>query len=93
MNSTLLPLMASVSDFQRRYTALIKQVKKSGQPMMVLKKNKLEVVLISPDAYQEIMGKLRAYEEKIALEAIALYEKEKKSGKLKKMKKVEELFE
>ena len=85
--------MASVSDFQRRYTALIKQVKKSGQPMMVLKKNKLEVVLISPDAYQEIMGKLRAYEEKIALEAIALYEKEKKSGKLKKMKKVEELFE
>jgi len=85
--------MASISDLQRDYAALVKQVKKSGQPLLVLKKNKLEAVLMSPDTYKKIMEKIDKYEEKMALEAIFLYEEEKRKGELKKVKTMDELFE
>lgn len=93
MNTNLLPAMASISDLQRDYAALVKQVKKTGQPLLVLKKNKLEAVLLSPNTYKRIIESLENYEEKMALEAVSLYEEEKKKGKLKRLKNINELFE
>lgn len=93
MNHVLLPSIASVSDFQRNYAGLLKKVKSGSQPLLVLKKNKLEVVLLSPNTYQTMVDKIESYEEKQALEAIASYEKEKKERKLKRLKKIDELFD
>lgn len=93
MNNSSLPAMASISDLQRDYAALVKQVKKTGQPLLVLKKNKLEAVLLSPDTYKRIIESLENYEGKMALEAVSLYEEEKKKGKLKRLKNIDALFE
>lgn len=91
--NTFIPDIASISDLQRKYAALIKQVKKSGQPLLVLKKNKPEAVLMSTHAYENFMEKVDAYEQQSAIEAISAYEKEKKAGTLRKLNKANELFE
>jgi len=87
-----IPKFVSVSDLQRNYPKLLRQLHSSHQPLLVLKKNELEAVILLPEIYQLLVEKIRQYEEQAAFSAIKVYEKEKKAGKLKKMKKVEELF-
>lgn len=82
MNNSVFPPVASVSDFQRKYKKLIEQVKRTGGPLFVLKKNKLEAVLLSPQKYEEFERKSREHEEELALQAIADFEKAKKERKL-----------
>lgn len=89
----MIPTMASVSDLQRRYSALLKRLQRTGQPILILKKNKPEAVIVNPDVFQKIVDKLKQYEEISALEAITVYLQEKKAGKLRKMKKIAELFD
>ncbi len=88
-----IPNFVSVSDLQRNYPELLRQLKKSQKPLLVLKNNLLEAVMLTPEAYKMLQEKITEYEEKDTLEAIRIYEKEKKAGKLKKMKRVDELFE
>lgn len=88
-----IPQFVSVSDLQRDYPSLLKQLKKSQKPLLVLKKNALEAVILSPEVYQELMDKITEYEMNEALKAIGGYEREKEAGKLKKLEKVSELFE
>lgn len=92
MNNYTIPQMASVSDFQRRYAKLIADAKKSDQPLLILRKNKVEAILLNPHLYQEMMEKVRQYEEEQALEAIAHFRKEKKAGRLLKGEKASDLF-
>jgi len=93
MNTLSLPTFVSVSDLQRNYPALLKMLKTSQKPLLVLKKNDLEAVIITPDFYQSMMEKSQLYEEQLALSAIASYKKEKNDKKLVKMGSVKELFE
>lgn len=88
-----IPDFVSVSDLQRRYPELLKALKVSQKPLLVLKKNDLEAVILTPDFYRTMMDKVQEYEEKDALLAVANYTKEKKAKKLIKMKNVKELFE
>lgn len=88
-----IPQFVSVSDLQRRYPELLKTLKMSQKPLLVLKKNDLEAVIITPDFYRSMMEKVQEYEERDALLAITNYTKEKKTKKLKKMKSPKELFE
>lgn len=85
--------MASVSDFQRNYPALIRKVKTSREPLLVLRQNKPQAVLLDTDLFQEMAEKIIAFEEEQALKAIMAYQTERKEGKLKKLKRAEELFE
>lgn len=87
-----IPEFVSVSDLQRNYSLLLKNLRASKKPLLVLKKNDLEAVILTPDLYQQLVEKAREYEEKEALLAIRTYNKEKKEKKLKKMKTVKELF-
>ncbi len=93
MNTLTFSQLASISDLQRNYPELLRQLKKSQKPLLVLKNNLLEAVMLTPEAYKMLQEKITEYEEKDTLEAIRIYEKEKKAGKLKKMKRVDELFE
>jgi len=88
-----LPEFVSVSDLQRNYPALLRELHSSKKPLLVLKKNDLEAVILLPEMFNALIEKVREYEEREALAAIRVYEKEKVSGKLKKMRKVAELFE
>lgn len=91
-NLSYIPQFVSVSDLQRNYPTLLKTLKISKKPLLILKKNDLEAVILTPDLYQSMMEKIQVYEEKEALLAIQIYNKEKKEKKLKKMKTVKELF-
>ncbi|PIV08226.1 hypothetical protein COS52_03840 [Candidatus Roizmanbacteria bacterium CG03_land_8_20_14_0_80_39_12] len=88
-----IPDFVSVSDLQRRYPELLKALKLGQKPLLVLKKNDLEAVILTPDFYRTMMDKVQEYEEKDALLSLANYTKEKKSKKLTKMKTAKELFE
>ncbi len=92
MDNFMIPNMASVSDFQRKYTDLLDKIKSSSRPLLILKKNKLEAVLLNPSSYENLIEKVRKYEELLALRTVDSYLEEKKSGRLKKAKDVDELF-
>ena len=87
MNINHTPLLASVSELQRNYRSLLSRLKKVGQPIFILRKNKLQAVLVDPAKFTELAKKAQAYEEKSAQEAIQVYQTEKKAKKLTKLTK------
>lgn len=92
MNTLLTYQLASVSELQRDYLSLIQKIKKLAQPLFLLRRNQPQAVLISVGAFQELVEKGQLYEEKLALEAITEFKKEKTAGKLLVAKKPEDLF-
>ncbi len=92
MNETTLPQMASVQELQRGYRKLLDSVKKTKEPLYLLRNNKPEVVILGLDKYEEMVEMTRKAEEADALEAVGIYEKEKKAGKLKSAKSLGELM-
>lgn len=87
-----IPNFVSVSDLQRDYPGLLKQLKKSQEPLLILKNNSLEAVMLSPEVYRALQEKIREYETDDALQAIKIYKEEKKAGKLKIAKKASDFF-
>lgn len=92
MNTLSISQLASVSDLQRNYASLIERIKKVAGPLFLLRRNQPEAVLISVKTYEELVEKERLYEEKLALEAISEFEKEKKAGRLFVGQKGSDLF-
>lgn len=90
--SMTIPNFVSVSDLQRDYPGLLKQLKKSREPLLILKNNSLEAVMLSPQVYNKLQEKIREYEMKDALLAIRVYKGEKKAGKLKIAKRASDFF-
>ncbi|MBI3109566.1 type II toxin-antitoxin system Phd/YefM family antitoxin [Candidatus Daviesbacteria bacterium] len=92
MNTLSVSQLVSISELQRGYASLIKRIKKMSKPLLLLRRNEPEAVLISVPTYEDLVEKKRLYEEKMALEAIVDFEKEKKAGKLLIAKRPEDLF-
>ena len=92
MNTLSISQLVSISELQRDYASLVKRIKKMAQPLLLLRRNEPEAVLISVPAYEDLIEKKILYEEKMAIEAIVDFEKEKKAGKLLIAKKPEDLF-
>lgn len=91
--STYIPQLASVSQLQKGYAQLLKQLRESKKPLLVLKKNKLEVIMLMPEIFERMMEKVQKYEEYEATTAISIYKQEKNVKKLKKLKKIADLFD
>lgn len=87
------PNLVSVSDLQRNYAGLLKSLNTTKQPLFVLKNNKPEAIIILPDLFQTMTERIKELEEKEALFALTVYQKEKQTRKLTKMKTIDELFE
>ncbi len=94
MNSqnTAIPDFVSVSDLQRNYPGLLRQLKKSQKPLLVLKNNNLEAVVLSPEIYRQLMDKVAEWEMNDAMEAIKVFKKEEKAGKLKVARKASDFY-
>lgn len=84
--------LAPVSDLQRNYAFLIQKAKKTRLPLWILKNNKPEVVLLAPELLENFLSKIQRFEEEQALLAVSSYEQEKRSGVLKKTKKISSIF-
>lgn len=81
-----MPNIASVTDLQRNYKKLTDLTKKTGQPVVLLKKNKPEAVLCDYQTYQKNQKRYAELEEKEVLEALKRGEQEIKEGKIKELK-------
>jgi PHD/YefM family antitoxin component YafN of YafNO toxin-antitoxin module len=93
MDSISLSQLVSISDLQRDYASLVEKVKKLAQPLFLLRRNQPEAVLISVPVYEKLIENSRLYEEKLAIDAIAKFEKAKKEGNLLIATKAEDLLE
>lgn len=92
MDKALGVALASVSQLQRHYARLLAAAKREGRPLLLLRKNKPTAVLLDDDSFDALAEKARLYEEAQALAAIGGYRREKEAGRLRKMKRVGELF-
>lgn len=84
--------LASVSDLQRNYNGLLEKVRSLMGPIVLLRRNQPEAVILSIDEYKNLTEKTRIYEENEALKAIASFEKDRKEGKLMTATRAEDLF-
>jgi prevent-host-death family protein len=92
MNTLTVSQLVSISELQRNYSSLIEKIKKMAKPLFLLRRNQPEAVLISVSAYEELAEKVKLYEEKMALEAIAEFEKDRKAGRLLRGERGSDLF-
>ncbi|OGH23598.1 MAG: hypothetical protein A2698_00405 [Candidatus Levybacteria bacterium RIFCSPHIGHO2_01_FULL_42_15] len=92
MNTLNVSQLVSISELQRDYASLVKKIKKMAKPLFLLRRNEPQAVLISVPIYEELLEKKRLYEERLAMEAVVDFEKDKKAGKLLIAKKPEDLF-
>ncbi len=90
--NTTIPNFVSVSDLQRDYPSLLKKLKSSREPLLVLKNNSLEAVMLSGEAYKILQEKIAEYELDDTLEAIRVFKEEEKLGKLKVAKKASDII-
>ena len=84
--------LASVSDLQRNYNSLLTKIRNMAGPIVLLRRNQPEAVMLSIDDYKNLTEKTRIYEENEALKAIASFEKDRKEGKLITLKSGRDLF-
>lgn len=87
-----LPKMYSVSDLQRDYPMILRDAKKEGEPIYLMKQNKPEAVLLTIDRYESMYNRVYEFELAEAKEAIRISEEEFKNGTIKKYTTMEDLL-
>lgn len=80
------PDMISVRDLQRNYRKTLDRAKSSGEPVIVLRHNKPETVIVDIDVWQNLVQRTARMEEMLALKDIAQSEAEYQVGQAKKLK-------
>lgn len=85
MNGTTLPQMASVQELQRSYRKLLDWVKKTKEPLYLLRNNKPEAVVLDVNKFSWMNEMIKKTEEADTLAMYKAYKKAKKEGKLIKI--------
>jgi len=86
-----MPKTYSVRDVQREYRAIFDEAKKSG-PVIILNNNKPDIAIVEIGYLEELRKLAVLAEENDALDSVNVYLKEKKEGKLKKLKSINDLM-
>lgn len=86
-----MPKVATSQQLQKEYRSIFDDVIKSHEPVVILNRNHPEVVIVDLQTYQLLRENNEKYEQEKAMVAVKNYEKEKKSGKLKKLKSLDDL--
>lgn len=90
---TFLPKTVSVSDLQRNYSEVLQTANTSKQPVYLLNRDTVMGVLLSKAKFEWLVKKIeRLWEEKDTWEAIAIGERERATGKLKKLTSLTDLL-
>lgn len=88
-----LPVIASVADLQRRYRPLVDEIKKTGEPMIIVNHGEPDVILLDPKAYNAQVNRLNELEESYLLSIRNEALKEHKEGKTVKLGKSQKLID
>ncbi len=90
-----IPFMATVADLQRGYRALVKKIKQTGEPLVVVNNGEPDVVVMDVKTYNAKAKRLQELEEEYLLRVSQEALKEYKEGKtvwLKKGQKLSDLL-
>jgi prevent-host-death family protein len=87
----MFPKTASIQQLQRDYRTILDQTMQTKEPIVILNKNKPEVVIIEIHEFEQIQEKAQKYELEMAKKAIATYQEEKSGKKLKRLKSLMDL--
>lgn len=87
-----MPNTASVSDLQRHYARLLRKVKETKEPIVLLKDNHAEAALLDINQLEEFYMIKRDYEEQVIKKALASFRKAERAGKLLSATSAKELF-
>lgn len=88
-----LPIIITVADLQRRYRPLVDEVKKTGEPMVVVSHGEPDVVLLDPEVYNAQVNRLSELEEAHLLASRDEALMEYAQGKTTKLKKGQKLID
>ncbi|MBI4066677.1 type II toxin-antitoxin system Phd/YefM family antitoxin [Candidatus Gottesmanbacteria bacterium] len=88
-----IPVITTVADLQRRYRPLVNELKKSGEPMVVVNHGEPDVVIVAPDVYNTQVNRLKELEEAWLLATRDEALKEHKEGKTVKLGKNQKLID
>ncbi len=88
-----LPAITTVADLQRRYRPLVDELKKSGEPMVVVNHGQPDIVILDPTVYNAQVSRLRELEEAYLLATRDQALKEHKLGKTIKLGKSQKLID
>ncbi len=86
-----LPIIATVTDLQRRYRPLVDEVKKTGEPIVIVNHGEPDIVILDPVVYNAQVSRLRELEEAYLLVTRDEALKEHKQGKTIKLGKNQKL--
>lgn len=89
----ILPVITTVSDLQRRYRPIVDEVKKTGEPVVVVNHGEPDVVLLDPKTYNAQVNRLRELEEAYLLAIRDEAVREYRQGKTVKLKKHQKLID
>lgn len=87
-----MPKTATTSQIQTQYRALFDEIIEKKEPLLILNKNKPEVVIIDVKSYEILLENNEKYEQKAAQQAIDKYGGEKQQGKLQKLGSLADLM-
>lgn len=85
------PKTNTIREIQRNYKKIFEQVKKTKQPVIVVKNNKPDVAVVDVQTFEAMSRKLEEFEIEKALRSVKLGMKEDKLGKTKTFKSLARL--
>lgn len=88
-----LPVIATVADLQRRYRPLVDEVRRTGEPMVIVNHGQPDVVLLDPTAYNAQVNRMKELEETYLLATRDEALEEHKYGKTVKLGKNQKLID
>ncbi len=88
-----LPIIATVADLQRRYRPLVDEIKRTGDPMVIVNHRQPDVVLLGPTTYNTHVNRMKELEETYLLAARDEALEEYKKGKTIKLRKDKTLID
>lgn len=88
-----IPVITTVADLQRRYRPLVEELKKTGEPMVVVSHGDPDVVMVAPDVYNRQVSRLKELEEAYLLATRDEALREYKEGKTVKLEKRQKLID
>lgn len=89
---TLLPNTSTAKELQKNYRSLFDEVIDTKEPLVILNKNKGEVVIIDIETYDRMVRETEELELKTSMHAIENYKAEKRTKKLKKLNSLADLI-
>jgi PHD/YefM family antitoxin component YafN of YafNO toxin-antitoxin module len=89
---SIFPQTVSVKNIQKDYRKIFDSVKKTREPVIVLRNNEPDVAIVNMKELELLYEVRRRTEERQALKAVREYKRLKKAGKLKTLSSLKDLM-